>query len=104
MGQFKLTDLDTSILFSFLTSAMAVLIIIYSNTYRKEKQRSELYSRTIEEQYQQQLYYMESLEELIYKLKSERHDFNNHLGVIYGLLESGESDKASSYVTFGQCG
>ena len=98
-GVRKVTDLDTSILFSFLTSAMAVLIIIYSNTYRKEKQRSELYSRTIEEQYQQQLYYMESLEELIYKLKSERHDFNNHLGVIYGLLESGESDKASSYVT-----
>lgn len=57
----KLTDMDTSILFCFLTSAIAVLIIIYSNTYRKEKQGSEAYARTIEQQYQQQLYYMKNL-------------------------------------------
>lgn len=79
--------------------AMAVLIIVYSNTYMREKARSEAYARTIEEHYHQQLYYMENLEELIYTLKSERHDFNNHLGVIYGLLEGGETDKARGYVT-----
>lgn len=77
--------------------AMAILIIVYSNTYMKEKARSEKYARTIEQHYHQQLYYMENLEELIYKLKSERHDFNNHLGVIYGLLEGGESEQARSY-------
>lgn len=77
--------------------AMAALIVVYSNTYMKEKSRSEAYARTIEEQYHQQLYYMENLEQLIYKLKSERHDFNNHLGVIYGLLEGEETDKAGEY-------
>ncbi len=80
-----------------MTVAMAVLIIIYTNTYRKERARSTAYAKTIEEQYRQQLYYMETLEALIYKLKSERHDFNNHLGVIYGLLETGETDKAMAY-------
>jgi sensor histidine kinase YesM len=79
--------------------AMAALIIVYSNTYMAEKARSETYARTIEEHYHQQLYYMENLEQLIYKLKSERHDFNNHLGVIYGLLEGGETDRARNYTT-----
>ena len=82
-----------------IMAAMAVLIIVYSNTYMKERARSEAYARTIAEQYRQQLYYMENLEQLNYKLKSERHDFNNHLGVIYGLLEGGETDKARGYAT-----
>jgi sensor histidine kinase YesM len=75
----------------------AVLLIIYSNTYMSEKARSEKYARTIEEHYQQQLYYMENLEQLIYRLKAERHDFNHHLGVIYGLLEGQEIDKVRNY-------
>ncbi len=92
----SLLDLPIHMLVIMLT--MAVLIIVYSNTYMKEKARSEAYARTIEEYYRQQLYYMENLESLIYKLKSERHDFNNHLGVIYGLLEGGETKQARGYV------
>ena len=42
---------------------------------------------------------MENLEEVIYRLKSERHDFNNHLGVIYGLLGNGEKDEATVYAS-----
>ena len=91
--------INTSIVLAVMTCGMAVLIILYSNTYMKEKARSEDYAKTIEEQYKQQLYYMENLEELIYKLKSERHDFNNHLGVIYGLLENGETENATSYAS-----
>ena len=89
---------DFSIHIFVIMAAVAVLIVIYSNTYMREKERSEKYSRTIEENYHQQIYYMENLEQLIYRLKSERHDFNNHLGVIYGLLESSEADKAGLYV------
>jgi sensor histidine kinase YesM len=89
---------DLSVHLCVILAAMSILIIVYSNTYMKEKARSEAYARAIEEQYQQQIYYMENLEQLIYKLKSERHDFNNHLGVIYGLLSGGETDKAGGYV------
>ncbi len=76
---------------------ISLLIIVYSNIYKKEKERSDSYARSIEEHYQQQLYYMENLEQLIYKLKSERHDFNHHLGVIYGLLEEDETAAVSEY-------
>jgi two-component system sensor histidine kinase AgrC len=94
---FQASFLKISLPLVLMTAAMALLIILYSNTYMNERARSEAYAKTIGEQYKQQLYYMENLEELIYKLKSERHDFNNHLGVIYGLLENGETDKATAY-------
>jgi sensor histidine kinase regulating citrate/malate metabolism len=96
---FQASFLKTSLPLVLMTTVMALLIILYSNTYMTEKERSDAYAKTIEEQYRQQLYYMENLEALIYKLKSERHDFNNHLGVIYGLLENGETDKATDYAS-----
>jgi len=80
-----------------MLAAMGVLLTVYSNTYLKERARSEEYLKTIEEQYQQQLYYMKNLENLIDKLKSERHDFSNHLGVMYGLLELGDAQSAKGY-------
>jgi len=97
IGYQNMNRWDLSIHLCVIMVAMAVLIIVYSNTYMNEKARSEKYARTIEEHYQQQFYYMENLEALIYKLKAERHDFNNHLGVIYGLLEGRETDKAGDY-------
>lgn len=90
--------LDVSIHLAITMFIAAVLIIVYSNTYRREKERSEEYAEAIEEHYRQQLYYMENLEELIFKLKSERHDFNHRLGVIYGLLEQREFVKLEDYV------
>lgn len=78
-------------------AAMAVLIAVYSNIYMKEKVQREAYAETIRGSYHQQLYYMENLEQLIYELKSGRHDYNNHLGVIYGLLEGAETEKAREY-------
>jgi sensor histidine kinase regulating citrate/malate metabolism len=70
---------------------------MYSNTYRRERARSEAYLETIGENYRQQLYYMENLEQLVTRLRAERHDFNNHLGIIYGMLEDGEALKAKEY-------
>ena len=89
---------DLAIHLGVIMIGMAGLIIVYSNTYMKEKARREKYARAIKENYQQQLYYMENLEQLIYRLKAERHDFNHHLGVIYGLLENQDIDKAGNYV------
>ena len=96
--QNNVTSLDLLLHLGIILAATAVLIIIYSNTYMKEKARKEAYAKAIEENYHQQLYYMENLEQLISRLKAERHDFNNHLGVIYGLLQVGTPEKAGAYV------
>lgn len=77
----------------------AALLTVYSKIYMKEKGRSEAYAKAVEQNYKQQLYYMETLEGVIYKLKSEQHDWSNHLGVIYGLLENDESRHAKTYTS-----
>jgi signal transduction histidine kinase len=80
-----------------ITVSIAFLIIMYSITYRNERARSDAYSKTIGENYHQQLYYMENLEQLVTRLRAERHDFNNQLGIIYGMLEDDEIVKAKEY-------
>lgn len=96
-GAFRVPYLSVSISLFLMIGGMALLIAVYSDTYVKEKERSEAYARTIEDQVRQQVYYMENLDEVIDKLKSDRHDFNNHLGVIYGLLENKDPGRAADY-------
>jgi sensor histidine kinase regulating citrate/malate metabolism len=73
------------------------MIIRYSTAYQRERARSEAFAQTIGENYRQQLYYMENLEQLVTRLRAERHDFNNQLGIIYGMLEDDEAGKAKGY-------
>lgn len=91
------THLAVPIFLPLALLGMGILGMVYANTYETEKVRSAQYARALEENYQQQLYYMETLEELIEKLKSERHDYNQHLGVVYGLLEGEEIDRVKQY-------
>ncbi|MPL96558.1 hypothetical protein SDC9_42740 [bioreactor metagenome] len=97
--KYSIDPLFSAAQFLMILIFVIVLTSAYSNSYREEKAKSEAYSKAIEEQYRQLLYSMENLEELIDKLKSERHDFNNHIGVIYGLLESGDMEKAGGYAS-----
>lgn len=50
--------------------------------------------------YQEQSYResMQNLEELNLKLRSQRHDYLNHIQVIYGLMELGEYEDAKKYM------
>lgn len=89
--------MSIAVQFLMLMAATAALILVYSSMYMKEKALNETGAKTIEEQYRQQLYTLESMEQLVMRLKSERHDFNNHLGVIFGLLQSGEPESAGEY-------
>ena len=41
---------------------------------------------------------MKNLENLNLKLRAQRHDYMNHLQVIYGLLELGEYEDAREYM------
>lgn len=84
---------------SILSIVTAMLLTSYSSTYLQERRRNSIYSKTIETQNREQMLYMISLEELNNKLKSERHDFNNHLGIIHGLMNNKEYDKTIEYTS-----
>lgn len=94
---YRQLQIDLLIHLTVTTASVAALIVMYSITYRRERARSEDYLQTIGENYRQQLYYMENLEQLVTRLRAERHDFNNHLGIIYGMLEDGEAQEAKEY-------
>jgi len=80
-----------------VTASVSAVLITFSMSYRRERNRSEALVTALGENYRQQLYYMENLEQVVKKLRSERHDFDNKLGVIYGMLEDREADRAREY-------
>ncbi len=52
----------------------------------------------VEREYERQINYINSLDELTYKLKSQRHDFNHHIGCLYGLMDQNEYSEAKYYL------
>lgn len=84
---------------SILSLATATLLTIYSRTYFMERRKNTIYAKKIKNQNREQMQYMINLEELNNKLKSERHEFNNYLGIIYGLMNNKEYDKTTEYIS-----
>jgi len=89
--------ISISVQLNGLIIATAFLMFNYSNDYLNEKIRNKMYSDAIEKQNVQQLYCLEHLELINTKLRSDRHDFNNHLSIIYGLLIEKEFDQSLKY-------
>lgn len=58
----------------------------------------ELNWRLKEEQHSKDLLYIKSIESILEELRIERHDFNNHISSVYGLLKSKEYLKAEEYL------
>ncbi|MBW9145830.1 GHKL domain-containing protein [Clostridium sp. CM027] len=77
------------ILFSFVIMKIIQQILIYS------KKEVEWSLQEIE--YKKQIFYMNNIQELIHTLRAQRHDFNNHISCIYGLLKTGEINVAKEY-------
>lgn len=50
-----------------------------------------------EEEYNRQIFYLNHLEDINHQMKSIRHDFNHHIGCLYGMLEQGEMNNAREY-------
>lgn len=75
-----------NIVFLFITK----LIIIMSE--------KELTLELKQEQYSKDLLYIKSIEALLNELKIERHDYNNHMSSLYGLIKIKEYEKAEEYI------
>lgn len=93
---------DSELLF---TSAVLIGIVVISMlvvrmtesivTYAMKERDWEMQ----EEEYNRQIYYLNHLDEINHEMKSIRHDFNHHIGCLYGMLEQGELDNARVYAS-----
>lgn len=77
------------VIFTSFIIKLVTQIINYSKKEFEWKQR--------EQQYSMQKNHMEEMQKLIYGLRAQRHDFNHHIGCIYGFLELENHTRAYSY-------
>lgn|GEM_PF-2238307 len=78
------------VLITLLVVKMTESIITYSMRERDWQLQ--------EEEYRRQIFYLNHIEDINDQMKSIRHDFNHHIGCIYGMLEQGKIEPAKDYV------
>lgn len=85
--------------FTFTLSTIIFSWLIYSITKRmvKQEQREELMSLKIKE-YENQNFYVKNMEEILQNIKAQRHDFNNHVSTLYGLIYLNKFEEAKKYI------
>ncbi|WP_432409693.1 sensor histidine kinase [Wukongibacter sp. M2B1] len=94
---FKNEDMITVVSLTLSMIIFSVMILKITDIIMKYSYKeSEWIMR--ESEYQGQIKYINNMQEFNCKLKAQRHDFNHHIGCIYGLLEVGRIDEVKEYV------
>lgn len=84
--------LSEPVLFAFIIMlfvTVPVLLILTKNVFLITKQQKTL---------EIQNFYIEHLRELVRAIRMQRHDFVNHMQVVYALMKTGKCDKAIDYI------
>lgn len=89
----NLPDNYLNVFTSFISLAVVVLIALSAVAIKR-------ITRVIEVEYtaKQTAETLSRMEELIYSIRKQRHDFNHHLQAVYGLLEVGSYHEARDYI------
>ncbi|MDF2840442.1 MAG: histidine kinase [Clostridia bacterium] len=51
-----------------------------------------------ETEYKRQMFYLGNIEDMLKSIRAQRHDFNNHISCIYGLLQLNKPEEAKSFI------
>lgn len=51
-----------------------------------------------ENEYKRQMFYVENTQDMLKSINSQRHDFNNHINCLYGLLKLNKVKEAQEYI------
>jgi sensor histidine kinase regulating citrate/malate metabolism len=82
-------ELAVAVINAVIFVVVLVLLVISRKLFLLERQ--EKYAKVQE-------LYIEHLQELVRVTKAQRHDFVNHLQVVYALLKIGQIEKAQRYI------
>lgn len=87
------------VLVLIIFNIIGITIVFMFNIYRLLRFSRQLTENRLKTQYMQmQLQQNENMNILSSNLRSLRHDMNNHIGVIYGLLDTKQYNKLKSYL------
>ena len=92
-----LSDKKTEIAIISIATIIFMLVLIKIINEIVKFSKEEVEWKLKESEYKRQLTYIKSMEDLTYNLRSQRHDFNHHIGCIYGLLQTNNISDAKIY-------
>lgn len=93
------TSIDYIIFFILTLCAISFSWLIYVFTRRmfQQEQQEELMKLKIKE-YENQNFYIKNMEDIMQNIRAQRHDFNNHVSTLYGLIFLNKLEEAKKYI------
>lgn len=91
--------LDYIVFFTFTLSSILFswLIYVFTKKMVKQEQQKELMKLKIKE-YENQNFYIKNMEDIMQNIRAQRHDFNNHVSTLYGLIYLNKNEEAKKYI------
>lgn len=80
-----------SMVFSFLIYKITKIII--------DQNQKEMIWRMKEEEFHKEDFYLQSMNEILHTITSQRHDLHNYLSTLYGLIYLEKFEEAKKYIT-----
>lgn len=92
---------EGSNLFGILTLGIVIFTIFVMKIIEElaKYSQKELQWNIRQKEYEHQLEYIKNMEKLTYRMKAQRHDFNQHMSCLYGLLDVDRHDEAKAYIS-----
>lgn len=92
---------EDSNLFGILTLGIVIFTIFVMKIIEElaKYSQKELQWNIRQKEYEHQLEYIKNMEKLTYRMKAQRHDFNQHMSCLYGLLDVERYEEAKAYIS-----
>jgi sensor histidine kinase YesM len=81
--------------FGALTFSIFILDITRGISEQSQKEADWLVR---EVEYKNHIFYVDNIQDMLKSMQAQRHDFNNHINCIYGLLQLKKPDEARKYI------
>ncbi len=93
------TYMDYIVFFILTLCAIIFSWLIYGFIKKmfKQEQQEELMKLKIKE-YENQNFYVKNMEDIMQSIRAQRHDFNNHVSTLYGLIYLNKTEEAKKYI------
>lgn len=74
------------------------LLMLFIMRKMVEYHQKEISWKMKEKEYKNLFFYIKNIEDIINRLKAQRHDFNNFISTLYGLIHLGHYEQAKKYI------
>ncbi len=90
---------DYFVLFSMTAGSLVFSWLIYLFTKKMiHQEQQEMLMKIKLREYENQMFYVKNMEDLMENIRAQRHDLNNYVSTLYGLIHLGKGEEAKKYI------